>query len=112
MENQLEKLIPEMRRGVLQMAILQLLREKSYGYALCKQLGETGFPTEEGTLYPILRRFEEQSLIQSIWNTEGPRPRKYYQTTRRGTQLLEQMEAEWQEIAGSVEKLMQSQKRS
>lgn len=111
MDSPLEKLLPEMRRGVLQMAILQLLREKSYGYALCKRLGETGFPTEEGTLYPILRRFEDQSLIHSIWNTDGPRPRKYYQTTRRGTQLLEQLETEWREIANSLERLMNAQKR-
>lgn len=112
MEDLLEKLLPDMRRGVVQMAILSLLREKSYGYALCKRLAEQGFPTEEGTLYPILRRFEDQGLIHSTWNTDGPRPRKYYQTTRRGLALLEEMEGEWKEIAGSVEKLLHKERRS
>lgn len=106
MEGLLDRLIPEMRRGVLQMAVLSLLGEKSYGYALCRSLGDKGFPTEEGTLYPILRRFEEQGLIQASWKTDGPRPRKYYQTTRRGTQLLKDLESQWIEIAASVEKLL------
>ena len=106
MEGLLDRLIPEMRRGVLQMAILSLLGEKSYGYALCRLLGDKGFPTEEGTLYPILRRFEEQGLIQSSWKTDGPRPRKYYQTTKRGAQLLKDLESEWVDIAGSVQKLL------
>ena len=59
-----------------------------------------------GTVYPILRRFEEQGLIQSTWNTDGPRPRKYYQTTRRGAQLLKDMESQWNELAASVKKLL------
>lgn len=106
MEGLLDRLIPEMRRGVLQLAILSLLAEKSYGYALCRKLGDKGFPTEEGTLYPILRRFEEQGLIQAVWKTDGPRPRKYYQSTKRGAQLLKDMETQWNEIAGSVERLL------
>lgn len=112
MESLLDRLIPEMRRGVLQMAILSLLADESYGYALCKNLGDKGLPTEEGTLYPILRRFEEQGLIQASWNTDGPRPRKYYQTTRRGAQLLKDMESEWNELAGSVKKLLAKNGRS
>lgn len=112
MDDSFDRLIPEMRRGVLQLAILSLLKEKNYGYALCKQLGESGFPIEEGTLYPILRRFEDQGMVQSIWNTEGPRPRKYFQTTRRGSDLLRRLSEEWEEIAQSLEKILHATKRS
>ena len=106
MENPLERLIPEMRRGVMQIAILTMLREKSYGYALCKRLAEHGFPTEEGTLYPILRRFEEQTMVSSTWDTEGPRPRKYYQTTRRGNEMLKKLNEQWEEISDSLKKIL------
>lgn len=112
MDDPIEKLIPEMRRGILQIAILSLLKEKSYGYALCKKLEEKGFPIEEGTLYPILRRFEDQGVVHAIWNTEGPRPRKYYQTTRKGSDLLSKLNDEWDEIASSLDKLLRDSQRS
>lgn len=112
MDDLMERLLPEMRRGVMQIAILTLLREKCYGYSLCKSLAERGFPIEEGTLYPILRRMEDQEIIHSTWNTEGPRPRKYYLITRAGNELLKKLELEWEEISKSLEKILRNGQRS
>lgn len=52
----------------------------------------TGLPS--GTVYPALRRLEENGLVDSKWEKEGiaqrdGRPsRKYYQLTRDGEQAL------------------------
>jgi DNA-binding PadR family transcriptional regulator len=51
-----EKTEAEIRRGVLQVAVLARLRGQAYGYDLIRVLNEAGLPVEEGTLYPVLRR--------------------------------------------------------
>ena len=78
----------ELRRGVLQVAVLALLRRRTYGYDLLRILGERGLPTEEGTLYPVLRRLEQEGLLESSWDTSGSRPRKYYRSTDEGEAAL------------------------
>ena len=44
------KLEAELRRGVLQIAAIALMRERTYGYQLAKDLAENGLETEEGTI--------------------------------------------------------------
>ena len=100
------KLAAELRRGVLQIAVLALLRGQAYGYQLLKDLSEAGLETEEGTLYPILRRLEQQGLVASTWDTEGARPRKYYTITPRGAETLESSLGAWQHIHAALEALV------
>lgn len=84
-----------MKRGVLQLAVLSLLRSPSYGYDLLNVLGTAGLRTEEGTLYPVLRRLEKEGLLESEWDTSGSRPRKYYRTTDSGRAVQVALIAEW-----------------
>ena len=44
------KLTAELRRGVLQIAVLALMRRPTYGYQLGKDLAASGLETEEHTL--------------------------------------------------------------
>jgi DNA-binding PadR family transcriptional regulator len=97
------KLTAELRRGVLQIAVLALMRERTYGYQLGKDLALNGLETEEGTLYPILRRLEQQGLCESSWDTGGSRPRKYYQTTDKGKETLETLLATFRRIGEALE---------
>ncbi len=92
------KLAQELRRGVLQIAALGLMRHSTYGYQLLKDLDARGLPTEEGTLYPILRRLEKQGLIGGEWDTKGARPRKYYRITPLGKDTLDTLFATWKSI--------------
>ena len=100
------KLAAELRRGVLQIAVLALLRKQAYGYQLLKELSAAGLETEEGTLYPILRRLEQQELVASTWSTEGARPRKYYKITSRGLETLDSFLGTWHQIHAALEKLV------
>jgi PadR family transcriptional regulator PadR len=87
-----------MKRGVLQLAVLSLLRTPTYGYDLLNVLESAGLRTEEGTLYPVLRRLEKEDLLESEWNTTGSRPRKYYRTTDRGREARVALFAEWTSV--------------
>ena len=95
----------ELRRGVLQVAVLALLRRRTYGYDLLRVLAERGLPAEEGTLYPILRRLESEKLLASSWDTSGSRPRKYYESTDEGRAALRALLASWDRVDGALRTL-------
>jgi PadR family transcriptional regulator PadR len=85
----------ELRRGVVQLVALHFLETPRYGYDLVRLLGAAGFAIEEGTLYPILRRFEKQGVLTSRWDTEGTRPRKYYELSEEGLLRKNDMLKAW-----------------
>lgn len=100
------KLTQELRRGVLVLATLSQLKEAKYGYELMNDMAERGLEIEQGTLYPLLRRLEAQGLLQSEWNVDGSRPRRYYQINPAGLQLLEMLKTSWRDQATIMETLL------
>lgn len=101
-----ETLSLELRRGALVLAVLLELRNEEYGYSLKKLLSERGLEIDEGTLYPLLRRLESQSLLKSSWRVEDGRPRRYYQASAQGEKLAKELTAEWRKLAGVLGKLI------
>ena len=103
-----DKLMLELRRGILVLATLSRLGEAKYGYALIQELADHGLEIEQGTLYPLLRRLEEQGLLLSEWNVEGSRPRRYYQLSPAGAEVLRGLSKDWWRLvdimAGLLEK--------
>jgi DNA-binding PadR family transcriptional regulator len=89
------KLVADLRRGVLVLAVLSQLRTRRYGYSLRQALDAGGMPVEEGTLYPLLRRLEAQGVLESAWNTDGAAPRRYYWLSAEGRRLLKVMTESW-----------------
>ncbi len=100
-----EKFETEVRRGVIQLAVLSLLDQEQYGYEIIKKLNNAGLKVEEGTLYPILRRLENDKLLSSQWETSGPRPRKYYKTTDYGKEIRLKWLSSFKAINTSIEQL-------
>ncbi len=97
MEQIIDSLSTELRRGNLTLAVLSQLRTPQYGYSLVQLLGELGVVIEQNTLYPLLRRLEKQKLVASYWDTSGARPRKYYELSPDGELVFQQIKAEWME---------------
>jgi DNA-binding PadR family transcriptional regulator len=93
-----DKLTLELRRGVLVLAALAALRTEGYGYELQQRLTGRGLDVEQGTLYPLLRRLDEQGLLESDWNVEGARPRKYYRLSPAGRRVLDRLRTEWLDL--------------
>ena len=104
--NQAAKLQMEMRRGALVLAVLSQLDEPQYGYSLKKRLIEQGLEIDEGTLYPLLRRLEEQGLLQSDWQVQESRPRRYYQINQAGQGIRETLATEWAVLAAVIADLL------
>jgi PadR family transcriptional regulator, regulatory protein PadR len=99
----LESFSQELRRGSIIISVLSQLNEPQYGYSLVILLEEKGFKIDPGTLYPLLRRLEKQELLKSLWDTDGKKPRKYYQMTDLGKQLYQQLTKQWIELVHIME---------
>lgn len=104
----LDKLMQELRRGTLTIGVLSQLYEPQYGYSLVSLLEGKGFPVEAGTLYPLLRRLEKQGLLESQWDTNETRPRKYYLLSESGKLVFDQLVAEWEDMVGNLDNLLKS----
>lgn len=101
-----ENTLNELRRGMIVLAVLSQLNEEQYGYSLLKLLSEQGLELDQGTLYPLLRRLESQGLLSSDWNTEGPRPRRYYVISPEGQEFLPRLKEEWNRIVSMMERML------
>jgi PadR family transcriptional regulator PadR len=102
----------EIRRGILVLATLSELSDEKYGYSLVNSLAEKGVEIDQGTLYPLVRRLEAQGLLNSAWNVEGARPRRYYALNESGKQLLAMLVTEWKSLTGVMDKLLGQDKPS
>ncbi|MGH7566340.1 MAG: PadR family transcriptional regulator [Gemmatimonadota bacterium] len=105
----IEKLTLELRRGVIVLACLSQLDEPSYGYGLQQRLAARGMEIEQGTLYPLLRRLEEQGLLGEEWIVEGSRPRKYYRLTDAGKRARAELEEQWNAMSAVLDALLTSE---
>jgi len=103
--------LQELRRGTVVVASLVALREPGYGYALLQRLTTHGFPVDANTLYPLLRRLEDQGLLTSEWNTEESRPRKFYRTSDEGEAILTRLLDDLSAVQTSMTALIEGVER-
>jgi PadR family transcriptional regulator, regulatory protein PadR len=99
----------QLRKGSLDLAVLASLSLRArYGLEIIKILRESaGFELAEGTLYPILMRLTEESLLKSEWVEAGSgHPRKYYQITPEGRRRAAEMLGAWDEFSSSMARLL------
>ncbi|OZU87400.1 PadR family transcriptional regulator [Virgibacillus indicus] len=105
----IDKLMQELRRGTITIGVLSQLSEPQYGYSLVTMLDEKGIQVEPGTLYPLLRRLEKQGILDSKWDTNESRPRKYYLLSETGKEVFELLVAEWKNIVSSLNHLIEDE---
>jgi len=99
-------LVLELRRGTLILSVLSQLSEPQYGYSLVQKLEDKGISIEVGTLYPLLRRLEKQELLESSWNLEDTRPRRYYCLSQMGKEVYTRMCDEWRKMVSGIDSLI------
>ena len=99
-------LMQELRRGTLIIVVLSQLKKEEYGYNLIAKLKEHGITVEANTLYPLLRRLENQGLLKSQWNTKEDKPRKYYLITEDGNKFLKKAVNHWKEFSSNINKII------
>lgn len=107
----------EVRRGALQLYLLSLIRKnhEMYGYQIVKELKEKTAPIfeiKEGVLYPILRRLEKDKILESTWRTPMngvQKPRKYYNLSKKGYQVLDEMTQYWDGLAYEMDLILKEE---
>ena len=102
----------QMRKGILEFCILEIIsRGEVYASDMLEELTAAKMIVVEGTLYPLLTRLKNASLLDYIWveSTSGP-PRKYYTLTDTGKAFLEQLRNTWQELVESTDFIIQNKK--
>ncbi len=94
----------QMRKGVLELCVLSIISKKeSYPSDIIKQLKSSNLIVVEGTMYPLLNRLKNAEILSYTWkeSNSGP-PRKYYQLTDEGGDILKEMKATWKELNHAV----------
>jgi PadR family transcriptional regulator PadR len=102
----IERIRQEMYRGITVLAAMSRLRQFQYGYALLKSLNDAGFEIGQDTLYPLLRRLEEQGLLDSEWRMDDPRPRRYYRLNQKGVEVFKNLKTDWDQIEKNTRRII------
>ena len=98
--------------GTLQLLVLQTLDShgRLHGYALTKAIQRSSADTlrvEEGSLYPALRRMEQQGWLTAGWGrTEKGRKARFYEITPAGRRQLATERESWLEITAGVRRVL------
>lgn len=95
------------RRGVMSLVILSLLkREDMYGYQLVQETSSSSggrLTTQEGSLYPVLYKLQEQGFISDSRVKVGKRmTRVYYHLEPAGEEKLKELIADYEEVTQGV----------
>ena len=94
-------------QGTLTLLILKTLDAgPRHGYAIAQHIQQTSnalLRVEEGSLYPALRRLEQEGWVKSTWSvTESQRKARVYSLTTEGQKQLDEEEAKWQRLLQGV----------
>lgn len=88
----------QLKRGVLDVCVLAAIKnEDSYGYKIIKDVSPV-LRLSESTLYTILKRLEEASMLEVRSTMHEGRVRKYYHITDKGLNRIEEFKNEWKEV--------------
>jgi PadR family transcriptional regulator PadR len=98
----------DLLRGNTDSMLLFLIEQhgESYGYRLIKEIEQRSrgfFRFKEGTVYPALRKLENEGLIQGSWKRlPSGQERRYYRITSKGRDFLHKKIAMWQNFNAAM----------
>jgi PadR family transcriptional regulator, regulatory protein PadR len=97
----------QLKKGVLELCVLALLsRGDGYAYDIASRLAK-GIDMGEGTIYPLMRRLQQDGLVDTYLqeSASGP-PRKYYRLTDAGKRSFESQKTEWAAFSKAVDDIL------
>ena len=100
-------------QGTLDMVILKALRlGEMHGLGISRrieQISQGTFVVKSGSLFPALRRMQEEGWISSAWGeSETNRRAKYYRLTKAGVKQLEEETAKWERIVVGISRTLEA----
>ena len=80
----------KLMKGLLDLIVLQFLSSQPmHGYQIITKIRKSfGVYFGPSTIYPLLGTLEKKGYVNSVWNMESERPRKIYELTNEGQNLL------------------------
>ena len=97
----------QMRKGILEFCILSIIRRgEAYPSDIVEEMKAANLQILEGTLYPLLTRLKNASMLTYRWveSNSGP-PRKYFSLTEKGEGFYKELEQTWNELSNGVNAL-------
>ncbi|HEX6739027.1 MAG TPA: PadR family transcriptional regulator [Vicinamibacteria bacterium] len=99
-------------QGNLDLLILRaLVREPKHGWAIAQRLetlSHSVLQVGQGSIYPALRRLEDEGWIDAEWGiSEAGRRARFYRLTPAGRRQLERERALWEEFVAAVGRVLQ-----
>jgi len=107
----------EVQQGTLALMILKTLEVLGslHGYGIARRIEQISgdlLAVNQGTIYPVLLRLEQEGAIQSEWGvSEKNRRARFYRLTRAGQKLLQTETRDWEQTAAIVGRFFQIKAR-
>ena len=103
-------------RGTLDLLVLKTLDTLGplHGYGIARRIEQISgdlLAVNQGTLYPVLLKLEQEGAISSEWGaSENNRRARFYQLTREGRKQLQAETDDWQQTAAIIARFFQLKK--
>ena len=95
----------DVRQGTLALMVLKTLDVlgQLHGYGIARRIEQISgdlLAVNQGTLYPVLLKLEQEGAITSEWgSSENNRKARFYRLTRAGRKRLAEETREWEQTA-------------
>jgi transcriptional regulator len=103
----------EVHQGTLDLMVLKTLDVLGplHGYGVARRIEQISgdlLAVNQGTLYPVLLKLEQEGAIQSEWGaSDNNRRARFYRLTRAGHKLLEAETQDWEKTAAIIARFFQ-----
>jgi len=100
----------DVQQGTLALMVLKTLDVLGtlHGYGIARRIEQISgdlLSVNQGTLYPVLLKLEQEGAIASEWGTsENNRRARFYKLTRTGRKQLQTETKDWEETAAVIER--------
>jgi transcriptional regulator len=98
----------DVQQGTLALMVLKTLDGLGplHGYGIARRIEQISgelLSVNQGTLYPVVLRLEQEGAIASEWGpSENNRRARFYRLTRAGRKLLEVERRDWDQTAAII----------
>ena len=103
----------DVQQGTLALMVLKTLDVLGplHGYGIARRIEQISgdlLSVNQGTLYPVLLRLEQEGAVESDWGpSENNRRARFYRLTRAGHKLLETEKRDWEQTAAIIARFFQ-----
>lgn len=103
----------DVQQGTLGLMVLKTLDVLGplHGYGIARRIEQISgdlLSVNQGTLYPVLLRLEQEGAIESEWGpSENNRRARFYQLTRAGHKLLDTEKRDWDQTSAIIERFFE-----